>query len=247
MPMREAREGAVNVDDDTKAAPSEAMSERAQNEKPRDDAPGGTLFHVKPYKPSVPYPQRLVKAKEEHKYDTFLEMLKKFHFNILFLEAITDMPSYAKFLKDFLSNKGKLLENATVSLTEECSVIIQNKLPPKLSDPGSFSIPYSVGGLTISRALCDLGASVRLMPYSICKKLQVGELKPTTNSLQLADRSVKYPLGVLEDVVLHSLRLYGYGDGGRLPHSYHFGATIPNHCGSYDLRQERQAFPSSRG
>jgi len=112
------------------------------------------------------------------------------------------MPSYAKFLKDLLSNKGKLLKNATVSLTEECSAIIQNKLPPKLLHLGSFSIPYSVGDLTISRALCGLGASVSLMAYSTCKKLQVGDSKPTTISLQLADRSVKYPLGVLMDVPL---------------------------------------------
>ena len=89
-----------------------------------------------------------------------------------------------------------------MSLPAECSAIIQNKLPHKLSDPVSFSIPCFVGGLTISRALCDLGASVSLMPYSICKKLQVAELKPSTISLQLADRLVKYPLGVLEDVPL---------------------------------------------
>ena len=127
-------------------------------------------------------------------------MLKKFHTNIPLLEAITNMPSYAKFLKELLSNKGELLENATVALTEECSAIIQNKLPPKLSEPGSFSIPCSVGDVTISRALCNLGASVSLMPYFICAKLQVGKLKPTTISLQLADRSIRYPLGFLEDV-----------------------------------------------
>jgi len=74
-----------------------------------------------------------------------------------------------------------------VSLTEEYSAIIQNKLLPKLLDPGSFSIPCSVRGLTISKALCDLRASVSLIPYSICKKLQVGDLKPTAISLQLAD------------------------------------------------------------
>ena len=107
-----------------------------------------------------------MKAREEHKYGKFLEMLKKFHIDIPFLEAITDMPSHVKFLKDLLSNKGKLPENATVSLTEECSALIQNKLPLKLSDPGSFSIPCSVGDVTISKALCDLGASVSLMPLS---------------------------------------------------------------------------------
>ena len=78
-----------------------------------------------------------------------------------------------------------------VSLMEECSAIIQNKLPPKLKDLGSFSIPCAVGDITISRALYDLGVSVSLMPRSICKRLQVGELKPTTISIQLADRSVK--------------------------------------------------------
>ena len=80
-------------------------------------------------------------------------MLKKFYINIFFSEAIINMPSYAKFLKDLLSNKEKLLENAMVSLTEECSAIIHNKFPPKLSDPSSFSIPCSVGDVTISRAL----------------------------------------------------------------------------------------------
>jgi len=83
-----------------------------------------------------------------------------------------------------------------------------DELPIKLSDPGSSSIPYSIGGLTISRALCDLGASMSLMPYSICKKLQVGDLKPTTISLQLADRFVKYRLGVLEDVPLQAGKFF---------------------------------------
>jgi len=136
-----------------------------------------------------------------------------------------------------------------VSLTEECSAIIQNKLPPKLSDPGSFSIPCSVGGLTISRALCDLGASVSLMPYSICKKLQEGELKPTTISLQLVDRSVKYPLGVLEDVPLQVGKFFIPCDF--LVMEMEEDSRIPIILGRPFLaiagRQERQDFPSSRG
>ncbi|KAJ8770202.1 hypothetical protein K2173_011537 [Erythroxylum novogranatense] len=89
------------------------------------------------------------------------------------------MPSYAKFLKEILSNKRKLEEHETVALTVECSAAIQNKLPPKLKDPGS---------------------SVSLMPLSLCQKLDLGELTLTTVALQLADRSVKYSVGVLEDV-----------------------------------------------
>lgn len=200
--MKEATPEAPDESSTAQDTPPEAPNERVHTEETQEAPTERVSPPVKPYRPPVPYPQRLIRAKEEHKYGKFLEMLKKFHINIPFLEAITDMPSYAKFLKDLLSNKGKLLENATVALTEECSAIIQNKLPPKLTDPGSFSIPCSVGDVAISRALCDLGASVSLMPYSICQKLQVGELKPTTISLQLADRSVKHPLGVLEDVPL---------------------------------------------
>jgi len=76
---------------------------------------------------------------------------------------------------------------------EECSAIRQNKLPPKLEDLGSFFILCAVGDVAISRAFCDLGASVNLMPYSICKRLQVGELKPTMISIQLADQILQVP------------------------------------------------------
>ncbi|KAL2923801.1 DNA damage-inducible protein 1 [Bienertia sinuspersici] len=157
---------------------------------------------IEPYKPPVPYPQRLAQAKLEKKYGKFLDILKKLHINIPFLDAISKMPSYAKFLKDMLSNKRKIEVHATVSLTVECSAILQNKLPQKLGDPGSYSIPVKLGDIEIKKALCDLGASVSLMPLSICKKLQMGELKPTHISLQLADRTVKFPLGILEDVPL---------------------------------------------
>ncbi|XP_057984600.1 uncharacterized protein LOC131169397 [Hevea brasiliensis] len=112
------------------------------------------------------------------------------------------MPSYAKFLKEILSNKRRLEDYETVALTEECSALLPNKLPPKLKDPGSFSIPCHIGDISIEKALCDLGASVSLMPLSICEKLKVGDLMPTTISLQLVDRSIKYPVGILENVPL---------------------------------------------
>ncbi|KAJ8748871.1 hypothetical protein K2173_013302 [Erythroxylum novogranatense] len=112
------------------------------------------------------------------------------------------MPTYAKFLKEILSNKRRLEEYATVALTEESSAILQNKLPPKLQNPGSFSIPFQIGTTIIGRALCDLGASVSLLPLSICQTLDIGELKPTTISLQLDDRSIKFPVGILENVPL---------------------------------------------
>ncbi|XP_061366855.1 uncharacterized protein LOC133309991 [Gastrolobium bilobum] len=107
-----------------------------------------------------------------------------------------------KFMKDLLSKKRKLKECETVTLTEECSAIIQKKLPPKLEDPGSFSIPIEIGNIDVGKALCDLGASINLMPLSICKALGIHELKPTKVSLQLADRSTRRPDGVIEDVLV---------------------------------------------
>jgi len=73
-------------------------------------------------------------------------------------------------------------------------------LPPKLKDLGSFTIPYTIRNSNFEKALCDLGVSIDLMPFSIFKKLDLGEAKPTTISLQLADKSIKYPRGVIKDV-----------------------------------------------
>ncbi|XP_075492502.1 uncharacterized protein LOC142530556 [Primulina tabacum] len=90
----------------------------------------------------------------------------------------------------------------TVNLTENCSALVQNKIPPKLKDPGSFSIPFMIGDVFFHKALCDLGASINMMPLSVFRKLGLGEPKPTRMSLQLADRSFKYPRRVIEDVLV---------------------------------------------
>ncbi|PIM97218.1 hypothetical protein CDL12_30314 [Handroanthus impetiginosus] len=119
------------------------------------------------------------------------------------VKALEQMPSYVKFMKDILSNKKKhLVDYETMALTEECSAIIQNKLPPKLKDPRSFTIHCTIGKHFSGRALCDLGASINLMPYSIYCTLGLGEAKPTSITLQLADKSLTYPKGVIEDILV---------------------------------------------
>ncbi|XP_021865769.2 uncharacterized protein [Spinacia oleracea] len=115
---------------------------------------------------------------------------------------------YAKYLKELITKKRDLGGVERVALTEECSAMLQNKSPPKLKDPGSFSIPCHIGALFIDKALCDLGASVSVIPLSIYKKLNMGELKCTTITLQMADHSIKYPLGVLEDVPVRVGKFY---------------------------------------
>ncbi|CAJ2653673.1 unnamed protein product [Trifolium pratense] len=129
-------------------------------------------------------------------------VLNKLEMAIPLVEALEQMPSYAKFLKELLTKKRKPLDDEMVSMTEECSALIQRKLPQKKKDPGSFTIPCSIGDLTIGKALCDLGASVNLMPLSIMKKIPGAVAKPTKMSLSLADRSIVYPEGILHDVLV---------------------------------------------
>ncbi|XP_021995620.1 uncharacterized protein LOC110892779 [Helianthus annuus] len=154
------------------------------------------------YKPTPPYPGRLIKGKDAEQYGKFLEMLMKLHVNIPFVEALSKMPKYAKFLKDLLTNKKKLDDLSTVTLSEGCSSVLQNKLLKKVSDPGSFTISCLIRNLILSNALADLGASINLMSYSIFAKLNLGDPSLKRMSLQLADRSVKFPRGIAENMIV---------------------------------------------
>ena len=117
------------------------------------------------------------------------------------MDALENMPSYVKFMKKILASK-KLEEYGTITLIEECGAILQKKLPPKLQDPGSFTIPFSIGNRVSGKALCDLGASINLMLLSMFKRLRLGEPKSTTISLQLADRFYQHPQGIIENVLV---------------------------------------------
>ncbi|XP_074277169.1 uncharacterized protein LOC141600814 [Silene latifolia] len=116
-------------------------------------------------------------------------------------QLVSKIPYPSRAIKSRENLKKRLLgDQEIVAMEEACSAHILNKLPTKLGDPGSFSIPCVVGGVPISRALCDLGASVSVIPLKVAKRIDIQNLAPTTMTLQLADRSVKRPMGVLEDV-----------------------------------------------
>ena len=78
----------------------------------------------------------------------------------------------------------------------------EKKLPPKLKNPKSFTISCTIGNAVIERALCDLGVSINLMPFSIFKRVALGAIKPTTVTLLLVDRTLKRPRGVIEEVLV---------------------------------------------
>ncbi|CAN6691669.1 unnamed protein product [Malus baccata var. baccata] len=161
-----------------------------------------------PYKPSLPFPQQQQQRSKDQQCIEFLKMLAKVQINLPLLDAIKQIPSYAKFLNELCFKKKNFLEYEKVILTEQCSVVLLHTLPPKKIDPESFTISCTIGSLDFHKVLIDLGASVNLMPYFVFQKLGEGELKPTSVSLQLADRSVTYPLGILEDVIIKVDKLY---------------------------------------
>lgn len=111
-------------------------------------------------------------------------------------------PSYIKFMKDVFYKKCKLGDFEIVVLIEECSAILQHKLPPKLKDLGSFTIPYSMGSQLEGRVLCDLGASINIIHLYVSKELGLGEVKLIYVILQLADRSLTYPHEIIEDILI---------------------------------------------
>ncbi|GKD06132.1 reverse transcriptase domain-containing protein [Tanacetum coccineum] len=112
------------------------------------------------------------------------------------------MPNYGKFLKELISNKHKIEQISTAFLSDESSAMIQNKVPPKLGDPGSFLIPCNFNKTFSCNALANIGASINLMPYSLYAKLSLENLKPTKMSVRLADRSFQYPVGIAKNMLV---------------------------------------------
>ncbi|WKA13013.1 hypothetical protein VitviT2T_030350 [Vitis vinifera] len=157
---------------------------------------------------SPPFPQALHRKKGIKNASEILEVLRQVKVNIPLLVMIKQIPTYAKFLKDLCTIKRGLNVNKKAFLTEQVSAIIQCKSPLKYKDLGCPTISVMIGGKVVEKALLDLGASVNLLPYSVYKQLGLGELKPTSIILSLADRSVKIPRGVIEDVLVQVDNFY---------------------------------------
>ena len=128
-------------------------------------------------------------------------MLKQLSINVPLVEALEQMPGYVKFMKDLVTKK-RLVTFEDDDRLQHCSVIATRSLVQKKEDPGEFTIPCTIGLLNFGKALCDLGASINLMPLSIYKKLGLGDPKPTNMRLLMADRTVKRPIRILHDVLV---------------------------------------------
>nr|GEW20020.1 reverse transcriptase domain-containing protein [Tanacetum cinerariifolium] len=117
------------------------LHQPSSSKKDKSDPPP-----LKAYKLKILYPQRLRKEKMEEHYVKFIDLVKEVRINVPLVDVLAGMPNYGKFLKDLMSNKSKIEQISAAFLNEECSAIVQNKLPPKLGDLGSFLIPCTVAG-----------------------------------------------------------------------------------------------------
>ncbi|RVW46414.1 Retrovirus-related Pol polyprotein from transposon 297 [Vitis vinifera] len=131
-----------------------------------------------------------------------LEVLKQVKINIPLLDMIKQLPAYAKFLKDLCTVKRRIKLSKKAFLTEQVSAIIKNKAMVKYKDPGCPCHLSPVWRFIRGKGFVDLGASVNLLLYSIYNQLGLGELKATTITLSLLDRSIKVPRGIVEDVLV---------------------------------------------
>ncbi|KAG8661045.1 hypothetical protein MANES_02G221020v8 [Manihot esculenta] len=186
-----------------KLAPSETLARQPEASPTPSAAPPAQKAEQKVrFQIPPPFPKRFERTQKEKEEKEILETFRKVEINIPLLDAVKQIPRYAKFLKELCTNRRKLAEREKVSVGEVVTAVIKRELPTKCKDKGMFAISCKIGNVGIKKAMCDLGASINVMPLSIYKSLNACALKETKVVIQLADRSVVYPIGVLEDVLV---------------------------------------------
>jgi hypothetical protein len=196
----------IEKDIPKKVLPSKENQETKDDDGPNDKENKEDEERV--FKPIAPFPQALLAHKKKEKNQDILNVFRQVKVNIPLLDAIQQIPSYAKYLKDLCTVKRKHHVQKKAFLTEQVSAILQCNTPVKYRDLSCPTISCIIGNFNIDRALLDLGASVNLLPYSVYEQLGLGELKPTKVVLQLADRSICKPRRIVEDVLVKIHKFY---------------------------------------
>ncbi|XP_058751981.1 uncharacterized protein LOC131625103 [Vicia villosa] len=150
----------------------------------------------------LPYPHAPSKKDNARQYSRFMSIFNQLHINIPFAEALEQMPKYAKFMMSMLTKKKNYTDEETVVLDAQCNAVIQRTTPRKESDPRRVTLPLNIGGNFNRDGLIDLGSSINLIPLSIVKKLGNIVMTPTSMTLQLADKSITSPYGVIQDLLV---------------------------------------------
>ncbi|KAF8050839.1 hypothetical protein N665_1866s0003 [Sinapis alba] len=126
-------------------------------------------------------------------------MVSELTVKLSFEDVVEMMPALKRYVKSLVTNKASPKESV-MSISKRCSTLLQNRVPEKMEDPGSFVLSCEIEGAIFRRSLCDLGSSVNLMPYTVAKRLGFTNFKPIKIQLVFADRSVRHPVGVVLDI-----------------------------------------------
>jgi hypothetical protein len=145
----------------------------------------------------MPFPSKKHKSKKKEHYNRFCEWMRPLFLQIPLTDAI-EMPPYSKYMKDIVTNKRKIPSEEIFTLLANYS--FDGKVSEKLGDPGIPTIPCSIKNNYVRTALCDLGAGVSVMPFSLYKRPDLEKLISTDISLQMADKSTTIPIGICENV-----------------------------------------------
>ncbi|RDY09848.1 hypothetical protein CR513_05707, partial [Mucuna pruriens] len=183
---------------------SNLPSQTIRNSRGKANLPRSAVADSEPNADSQSRPEKPESDEE------LLKMFLKVEINILLLDVIKQFPKYAKFLKELCVHKRKKMKGSmeiggvvsALTRSEELTVGAPQALPKKCRDPAIFSIPCTISKCTFSNAMLDLGDSINVMPTSIYQALNFGDLEPTGMTIQLENRSIVQPLGVLEDVLV---------------------------------------------
>ncbi|KAD2805741.1 hypothetical protein E3N88_39118 [Mikania micrantha] len=130
------------------------------------------------------------------------EIFKQVKINLPLIDAIKQVPAYARYLKDMCTQKRHHKIPKKLDLADNVSAVLSGALPPKLQDPGAPLISIQIGDFKINKALLDLGASVSILPGSLYDQYEFGPLKKAETTVVLADLTLKLPRGILTDVIV---------------------------------------------
>jgi hypothetical protein len=177
----------VEVEEFTKEEVTKIITEEPEFEMPGEDT---KIPQLKP---------RYFQGKLDNHFEKFVEVMRRLSINMPLLDSL-QVPTYSRYFKDILVNKYEIatLWVDHVKMSEQCSATIANGLE-KQKDPRCPTIPCSAGSFKFEKALCDLGESVNVMPRDVFEKLHL-PLEATGMCLELSDKSIRYPLGITEDL-----------------------------------------------
>ncbi|GJZ87677.1 zinc knuckle CX2CX4HX4C containing protein [Tanacetum coccineum] len=105
-------------------------------------------------------------------------------------------------MKDLVANKQLIEDDGEVRMNPRSSALLQNLLPPKENDPGSFILTCSIGRLDFNNALADIGASIGIMPFSMFKHLGIGKLEPINMVIEMTDDTKCIPKGIVINLLI---------------------------------------------